>query len=55
MTKKQFDRLKRQLEKTSIWLEILQDLYQKETGKRYVRPIRLSKKATSEANKKAIP
>lgn len=46
MTKKEFKRLERQLEKTMNWLETLQDIYKRETGKRYVRPIRLSKKAS---------
>ena len=45
MTKKEFRKLERQLEKAIDWLERLQDIHKKETGKRYVKPIRLSKKA----------
>lgn len=47
MTDKEFDRLKRQIEKTINWLETLQEIYQRETGKRYVRPLRTAAKKTT--------
>ena len=41
MTDEEFKALEDTLEQTTFWLEMLQGLYMKETGKRYVLPFNL--------------